>query len=254
MLEKLMNITFFVMAGAVIWLSVALFDANAKLETTHDTISSISQKHEDVEKENETLSGEVKELKKTIEIYEEKISSLEEKLLSLIKNNNEHSNFSIGEKCDIPTIPTHVKFFTDYRAYNLWYTPHYRLQQKSWTDELGCRRYNDDYLVALGSYYSVDIGDRFQVTLDTGETFSVFVADGKWDADCDDRNMYTPCVDYNGVMAGNLLEFIVDDILLSANVIRYGSLDYYDKFKGSVVEMVYLGRDQSGDWTTYETV
>ena len=164
---------------------------------------------------------------------------------------SDESKFEVGEKCDVPDIPTHVKFCTDYRAYNLWYTPHYRLQQGAWTDEYGLRRYNDDYLVALGSYYSTDIGDRFEVTLDTGKIFTVMMADGKWDIDCDENNMYTPCVDYNGEEAGNLLEFIIDKYSVSNEMYDYGSLDYYDGFKGSVVKMVYLGRDDSADWDTY---
>lgn len=103
------------------------------------------------------------------------------------------SKFEIGEECEIPSVPTHVKFCTDYRSYDLWYTPHYRLQQVAWTDEYGMRRYNNDYLVALGSYYSTDIGDRFEVTLDTGKTFTVMMADGKWDIDCDENNWIYEC-------------------------------------------------------------
>lgn len=161
------------------------------------------------------------------------------------------SKFEIGEECEIPSVPTHVKFCTDYRSYDLWYTPHYRLQQVAWTDEYGMRRYNNDYLVALGSYYSTDIGDRFEVTLDTGKTFTVMMADGKWDIDCDENNMYTPTIDYNGEYAGNLLEFIMDKYSVSSEMYGYGSLDYYDAFKGSVIKMVYLGRDDSADWDTY---
>ena len=77
------------------------------------------------------------------------------------------------------------------------------------------------------------------------------LADGKWDSDCDENNMYTPCVDYNGEYAGNLLEFIMDKYSVSDEMYAYGSLDYYEEFKGSVSKMVYLGRDTSEDWDTY---
>ena len=159
---------------------------------------------------------------------------------------------NIGEALDVPEISTHVKFCTDYRAYNIEYTPHYRLQQLAWTDSYGLRRYNDDYLVALGSYYSTSIGDRFLVTLDTGKSFTVMLADGKWDIDCDVDNMYTPTIDYNGNKAGNLLEFIIDKYAVSDEMYEYGSLDYYEEFKGSVASMIYLGRDKSADWDSYE--
>lgn len=155
-------------------------------------------------------------------------------------------------ECELPSVPTHVKFFTDYRYYSLWYTPHYRLQQSAWTDEQGLRRYNEDYIVALGSFYSTDIGDRFEITLDTGKTFTVILGDGKVDEDCDSRNMYTPCIDYGGNAAANLLEFVIDETVLDSEVYSYGSLDYLEQFKGNIVEMVYLGRDKSQDWDTYE--
>ncbi len=155
-------------------------------------------------------------------------------------------------QCELPEISTHVKFFTDYRCYSLWSTPHYRLQQSAWTDEQGLRRYNDDYIVALGSFYSTDIGDRFKIILDTGKTFTVILGDGKVDADCDSKNMYTPCIDYGGNAAANLIEFVIDESVLASEVYRYGSLDYLEDFKGNIVEMVYLGRDESQDWDTYE--
>lgn len=162
-------------------------------------------------------------------------------------------NMGITEdECDLPTISTNVKLFTDYRVYNLWYTPHYRLQQSAWTDNQGLRRYNKDYIVALGSYYSTNIGDRFEITLDTGKIFTVILGDGKVDADCDIKNMYTPCVDYEGNTVANLLEFIIDENVLDSEVYNYGSLDCLDEFKGNIVKMIYLGRDESQDWDTYE--
>lgn len=156
-------------------------------------------------------------------------------------------------KYDVPKVSTSVKLFTDYHFYNLKYTPHYRLQQAAWTDENGLRRFNDDYIVALGSYYSTNIGDRFEVILDTGNIFTVILGDGKWDADCDERNMYTPCTDYDGKEVGNLLEFIVDSTVLDTRVYRLGDLNALQELKGNVVGITYLGRDSSDDWDSYET-
>lgn len=158
------------------------------------------------------------------------------------------------QKCELPTISTNVKLFTDYRAYNLWYTPHYRLQQVAWTDNYGLRRFNNDYIVALGSYYSVEIGDRFEITLTNGNIFTVIFGDGKADIDCDSKCMYTPCLDYNGNQVANLLEFIIDETKLPKDVYEYGSIDKLEEFSGDIVKMVYLGRDQSQDWDTYETI
>lgn len=157
-----------------------------------------------------------------------------------------------GVLCQLPSIKTNVKYFTDYRKYNIWFTPHYRLQQAAWTDKQGLRRFNQDYIVALGSYYSTYIGDRFKITLDSGRSFTVILGDGKYDKDCDKLCMYTPCIDYDGNEAANLLEFIIDKEVLSDEVYEYGSIEKLSGFEGNVVEMIYLGRDTSQDWDTYE--
>lgn len=162
------------------------------------------------------------------------------------------SKFEIGEIAPLPNLPTHVKLCTDYRSYNLPYTPHYRLQQAAYTDENGLRRFNDDYIVGLGKFYSESIGDRFQVTLDTGKQFTVIFGDGKAPVDCDINNMYTPCVNYSGENCANVLEFIIDSDVMAKEVYAYGSIDCLDEFKGNIIEMKYLGRDDSADWDYYE--
>ncbi len=160
--------------------------------------------------------------------------------------------FAVGEEVVLPTLSTEPKHFTDYRSYSLSDTPHYRLQQSAYTDENGLRRFNQDYIVALGKFYTESIGDRFRVTLDTGVEFTVILGDGKNPIDCDESNMYAPCVNYDGEKCANVLEFIVDNDVLSADVYGYGSIDYIDKFKGNIAKMVYLGRDNSADWDLYE--
>ena len=64
--------------------------------------------------------------------------------------------------------------------------------------------------------------------------------------------MYAPCYDYNGNLCANVLEFIIDSDAMSKEVYSYGSIDCIDEFKRNIVKMVYLGRDNSTDWDTYE--
>ncbi len=180
-------------------------------------------------------------------IKETTVSSNEE-----VSNPNTTCKFAIGEEVALPALSTEPKHFTDYRSYSLPNTPHYRLQQAAYTDKDGLRRFNQDYIVALGKFYTESIGDRFQVTLDTGAEFTVILGDGKNPIDCDKDNMYAPCVNYDGEKCANVLEFIVDNNVLSADVYGYGSIDYIDKFKGNISKMVYLGRDNSADWDLYE--
>lgn len=152
----------------------------------------------------------------------------------------------------LPDIDTSVKTFTDYRCYNIVGTPHNRLQQVCYTDSNGFRRFGEDYVVALGSYYSIDIGDRYRVTLDTGVEFTVILGDCKADCDTDPSNMYAPCVNYDGESVGNLLEFIIDDDILPAEIYSHGDLQRFEFMQGSVIQFEYLGRDNSGDWTTFK--
>ena len=152
---------------------------------------------------------------------------------------------------EIPSIATDMSFYTDYRFYNLAGSPSYRLQQKCYTDEYGCRRFNDDYVVGLGTYYSTDIGDRFEVTLDNGYIFTIILGDNKANIDTDPTNRYTECVNYDGQECANVIEFIVDTEKLAREARLYGSLTYYEHLDGNIVEMKYLERDSSGDWSTY---
>lgn len=152
---------------------------------------------------------------------------------------------------EIPLLPTNMSLYTDYRFYNLSGSPSYRLQQVSYTDEYGCRRFNDDYVVGLGTYYSTDIGDRFEVTLDNGNVFTIILGDNKADRDTDPTNRYTECMNYDGQECANVIEFIVDTEKLTKGARLYGSLSYYPHLDGNILKMKYLGRDSSGDWSTY---
>ena len=218
-----------------------LADKNKKLET--ELISSKS-KIEMFERNSEIQSKMIAEYKAIIDRYEE--TDIPQ------KNVNTINKWEIGQEVPLPSIPSNMKLCTDYRFYNIKGTPHNRLQLSAWTDEFGCRRYNDDYIVGLGSFYSVDIGDRFEVTLDTGRVFTIILGDGKADCDTDELNMFTPCFNYEGEYCANILEFIIDKDVMYDKCYQYGSLDYHDEFKGNIVKMVYLGRDNGGDWTTYE--
>lgn len=198
---------------------------------------------------NEHLQSTIKETKICVNELPEK--ELDSKMITtdyILRS----GKWEINETVPLPPLPTDFKACTDYRCYNIEGTPHNRMQQACYTDELGCRRFNTDYCVALGSFYSDRIGDRFEITLDTGVTFNVITADMKADAHTDANNMYHPCVNYNGENAANVLEFIVDTDILSKKAYLYGSLDYYDYFKGNIIKMVYLGRDTLEDWDVYE--
>lgn len=220
-------------------------------QTTEEKIQLISEavsSHEEI----------MQECKNDLKVIADKLENVQTEnkykgdTYTLINILNKTDKWSVNEEVALPDIPTNMKFCTDYRCYNIDGTPHKRLQSVSYTDELGCRRYNDDYCVGLGSFYSERIGDRFEVTLDTGNIFTIITGDMKADCDTDINNMYTPCINYESENCANVLEFIIDDDVVSEKMYAYGSLDYHDEFKGNIIKMVYLGRDTSMDWDVYE--
>lgn len=157
----------------------------------------------------------------------------------------------IGQNVSLPNLPTDRKVCTNYTVYGIKGTPHNRMQLAAYTDVLGCRRYGEYYIVGLGSAYADRIGETFEVELETGVIFKIITGDMKADCDTDETNRYCPCMNYNGGLCANILEFIVDKSIMDKAAYRWGGVDYYDKFKGNIVRMTYLGRDTSADWDTY---
>lgn len=223
----------------------------ALIDSVNNTTSEITSAITEISDKIDTVIENETSILETITVDPCVVSCSEDYNVTVSENVTQR--FAIGEEVLLPALSTEPKLFTDYRHYNLWYTPHYRLQQAAYTDENGLRRFNEDYIVGLGKFYSESIGDRFQITLDTGIEFTIILGDGKAPCDCDENNMYTPCVNYANEDCANVLEFIVDDNAMSPKVYAYGSIDYLDKFKGDIVKMVYLGRDNSDDWDLYES-
>lgn len=158
---------------------------------------------------------------------------------------------AVGQNVELPNLPTDRKVCTDYRVYNIAGTPHNRMQKLAWTDELGCRRYGDYYIVGLGSAYADRVGETFEVELSTGATFKIITGDMKADIHTDSTNRYAPMINYSGEQCANILEFIIDKDALAKAAYQWGGVDYYQIFKGDIVRMTYLGRDTSADWDTY---
>jgi hypothetical protein len=149
-------------------------------------------------------------------------------------------NEIIIRNLNVPNIDTTFKGFMDYRKITDDTTIQWEIQQSAYTDEYGLRKYNNDYCVALGSYYIENIGDRFEVTLDNGNVFTVIAADIKNDEHTDENNQYVP-INYN---MGNVIEFIVDDNIIHNGVWDLGDVSYYDKFSGNILEIKLLERNK----------
>lgn len=138
----------------------------------------------------------------------------------------------------IPDYDTSFKTYMDYRKITDKSSAQYMLQMESYTDDMGLRKYEDHYIVAMGIYYSDNIGDTFKITLDNDKAFNVIIGDIKANCHTDSQNMYSPVYDNNGnLISANVIEFIVDTNTLDRSVTKLGTVSAYDDFKGNIVKI-----------------
>ena len=135
-----------------------------------------------------------------------------------------------AEFYSVPDIDSDFKSYMDYRCITNTESAQYRLQQDAWTDHDGLRRYDDYYLVAMGTYYSSTVGDCFKVTLDTDATIYVMIGDIKDNRHTDETNRYHQM----GNNRGNILEFIVDSQSLDKYAKRMGTVSVIEGLEGNV--------------------
>ena len=136
----------------------------------------------------------------------------------------------------VPTdIDTDFYGYMDYNCITDDTTVQWDMQQNAWTDWQGLRRYNNDYMVAMGSYYSdYEVGSRFEITLDNNTVFTVILGDLKKDIHTNKTHMYTPVYDDWQLVKANVIEFVVDQNQLSSDVKKLGSISGYDSFDGNI--------------------
>ena len=140
----------------------------------------------------------------------------------------------------VPNINSSFKSWMSYRAVTDTRSPQYKfINTYGWSDDEGFMRCSgesdlgiedDYYLIALGSYYSTEVGTKYRITLDTGRVFYGALADCKDNKHTNSTNQYVP---HNK----NIVEFLVDTSKLNADVRRMGSANVYMPLNGSVVKI-----------------
>lgn len=103
----------------------------------------------------------------------------------------------------------------------------YAQLQKMWIDENGCYREGDYVGIAVASFYG-EVGDKFRITLSSGQVFYGVMTDTKQDCHVDENYM-----DANG----GVIEFVVDIDSLSSGA-STGSLNYI--YEGSITKIERL--------------
>lgn len=137
-----------------------------------------------------------------------------------------------------------IKSYMGYKAITNTKSKQYKLQriEDVYTDEHGFRRYGDYYFIALGTYYTKDIGTIFSITLDNGTTFQAIVGDIKSDSHTDKHNQ-------KHAIDGSVIEFIVDSEKLNKEVKESGDVSKLPskQFEGKVINIAKLGKLGSND-------
>ena len=147
------------------------------------------------------------------------------------------NNYTL-EEMKVPNCDTSFKSYMSYKCITNKDSEQYKLQLSAWTDNMGLRRVDDYYLVAMGTYYSDNIGDKFRITLEGDKTFDVMIGDIKADIHTDKNNMYSPVYNSDGSFkSANVIEFIVDKKTISKKVKLWGDVSAYDEFAGNVVKI-----------------
>ncbi|MDR0992810.1 MAG: hypothetical protein LBL87_07975 [Ruminococcus sp.] len=135
----------------------------------------------------------------------------------------------------VPDIDTDFKAYMDYRTITDKSAPQWRYREIAYTDSYGFRRIVDDYVVALGTYYCDEVGQRFRITLDSGKAFTVIAGDIKDPAHTDPDNMYTPVYgDGGSLKSGCVIEFLVDTRKLDKEAVTLGTVSCYSALSGNI--------------------
>lgn len=134
---------------------------------------------------------------------------------------------------NIPTGDTSFHGYMDYACITDINSLQYQLQLNCWTDSQGIRRQCDDVCIALGSYYGTEIGTRYLITTDTGNSFTAVLADCKADIHTDYNNQYRD----TGNGFKNVVEFIVDTYVLDNDVMSSGNIGTYSNYSGNIVSI-----------------
>ena len=124
------------------------------------------------------------------------------------------------------------KSYMDYRTITSTSSKQYKLQsQYATTGDYGIRMVNGRYCVAIGSHFTSDIGQYFDLILTNGAVIRCVLADQKADVHTDSANIITM---HNNCMS----EFVVDTKFLNSEVKRYGDTSKCEDSWGYPVKTV----------------
>lgn len=132
---------------------------------------------------------------------------------------------------DVPNT-SGFKSFMDYRAITDKSSAQYRLQNEyAETGDYGIRMVNGRYCIAVGSYFTDDIGQYIDLILENGTVIPCVLSDQKANAHTDSNNIVT-------VHSGCASEFVVDTPRLNNEAKIRGDMSYSTDNWNSRVVMI----------------
>ena len=141
------------------------------------------------------------------------------------KKQNKYKEYSVPETSGF-------KSFMSYKAITSKSSPQYKLQhEKAYTGKNGIRQVDGRYCVAVGSYFTDEIGTLFDLVLKNGTIIPCILADQKADKDTDSQNIVTR---HNGCLS----EFIVDVGNLKSSITQMGDVSYFNNNWNSPVKSI----------------
>lgn len=141
------------------------------------------------------------------------------------KKKNEYKEYSVPETSGF-------KSYMSYAAITSKSSPQYKMQhEKAYTGKNGIRQVDGRYCVAIGSYFTDEIGTLFDLVLKNGTVIPCILSDQKADKDTDLQNIVTK---HNGCLS----EFIVDMDKLKSSIKKMGDVSYFDETWNSPVDLI----------------
>lgn len=124
------------------------------------------------------------------------------------------------------------KSYMDYRTITSQSSSQYTLQRDyAYTGDYGIMMVDGRYCIALGSYFTSDIGQYVDLILENGTVIPCILADQKADIHTDENNMVT-------VYSGCLTEFVINTDYLDDVIKIYGDISYVDNTWDSPVKEI----------------
>lgn len=148
-----------------------------------------------------------------------KLFELRDELLNFREQQEAESKMPASKIYDVPQ-NRGFKSYMPYTAITSTGSKQYKLQhQYAYTGNYGIRQVNDRYCIALGTYYTDQIGQELDLILENGVVIPCILADQKANVDTDSSNKITL---HNGCVA----EFVVDRSSLYRMAKRMGDISF----------------------------